>query len=95
MHGTIKEEIARLRCEARHFRDLAKMKRAEVARLKALPIGQRDPIALLRVRERVSEYVRDAQNCEAKIKEWRAQLRPLGPTPASKTEGEAPAPPAV
>lgn len=87
MHGSIKEEITRLRYEARHFRDLAKIKRAEVARLKALPIGQRDPIAVLRARDRVSEYVRDAQNCEAKIKEWQAQLRPLGPTPASKTEG--------
>jgi len=70
----IKDEIARLRYEARHFRDLAKMKRAEVAELKARPIGRRDPLAVLRARDRVAEYVRDAQNCEAKIKEWRAQL---------------------
>lgn len=70
----IKDEIARLRYEARHFRDLAKMKRAEIAELKARPIGRRDPIAVLKARDRVAEYVRDAQNCEAKIKEWRAQL---------------------
>lgn len=70
----IKDEIARLRYEARHFRDLTKMKRAEIAELKAQPIGRRDPIAVLRARDRVAEYVRDAQNCEAKIKEWRAQL---------------------
>lgn len=70
----IKDEIARLRYEARHFRDLAKMKRAEIAELKARPIGQRDPIAVLRARDRVAEYVQDAKNCEAKIKEWRAQL---------------------
>ncbi len=74
MSAAIRDEIARLRADARHFRDLAKMKRAEVARLKALPIGRRDPVALLRARDRVAEYVRDAQNCEAKIKEWRAQI---------------------
>lgn len=76
MHGTVKDEIARLRYEARHFRDLAKIKRAEVAELKARPVGRRDPIALLRAQDRVHEYVRDAQNCEAKIKEWRTQLKP-------------------
>lgn len=74
MHGTVKDEIARLRAEARHFRDLAKIKREEVKRLKYLPIGSRDPIALIRAQDRVAEYVRDAQNCEAKIKEWRSQL---------------------
>lgn len=71
---TVKEEIARLRYEAKHFRGLAKIKRAEVAQLKALPIGQRDPVAEMRARDRVREYVRDAQNCEAKIKEWQLQL---------------------
>lgn len=76
MHGSVKDEIARLRYEARHFRDLAKIKRAEVARLKSLPIGNRDPIALIRAQDRVAEYVRDAQNCEAKIKEWRSQFVP-------------------
>ena len=70
----IKDEIARLRYEARHFRGLAKMKRAEIARLKAMPVGWRDPLAVLLARDRVAEYVRDAQNCEAKIKEWRAQM---------------------
>lgn len=76
MHGSVKDEIARLRAEARHFRSLAKIKRAEAARLKDLPVGKKDPIALMRARDRVAEYVRDAQNCEAKIKEWRLQLLP-------------------
>ncbi len=74
MSQAIKDEIARLRYEARHFRDLAKMKRAEIAELKSRLIGSRDPIAMLKARDRVVEYVRNAQNCEAKIKEWRAQL---------------------
>lgn len=74
MSHAIKDEIARLRYEARHFRDLAKMKRAEVAALKAQPVGRRDQLAILRAQCRVGEYVRDAQNCEAKIKEWRLQL---------------------
>ncbi|KDB69724.1 hypothetical protein [Bordetella bronchiseptica] len=76
MHGTVKDEIARLRAEARHFRDLAKMKRAEVAVLKAQPVGRRDQLAILQAQCRVGEYVRDAQNCEAKIAEWRLQLLP-------------------
>lgn len=74
MSQQIKDEIARLRYEAKHFRELAKVKRQQISELKARPIGSRDPIAVLRARDRVSEYVRDAQNCEAKIKEWRAQL---------------------
>ncbi|WP_374697312.1 hypothetical protein LQZ44_12115 [Alcaligenes nematophilus] len=74
MSQAIKDEIARLRYEAKHFRDLAKIKRSQIADLKKRPIGSRDPVAVLKAQDRVSEYVRDAQNCEAKIKEWRAQL---------------------
>uniref|UniRef100_A0A1B0FJC8 Uncharacterized protein n=1 Tax=Glossina morsitans morsitans TaxID=37546 RepID=A0A1B0FJC8_GLOMM len=52
------------------------MKRAEVAVLKAQPVGRRDQLAILQAQCRVGEYVRDAQNCEAKIAEWRLQLLP-------------------
>jgi len=76
MHGSIKDEIARLRADARHFRDLAAYQRGVVRELKARPIGRRDPVALLKAQDRVTEYVRSAQGCEAKIKEWRAQLGP-------------------
>lgn len=72
--SSVKDEIARLRFEAGHFRELAMIKRVQLAGLKALPIGRRDPIAELRAQDRIREYVRDAQNCEAKIKEWRLQL---------------------
>ena len=70
----IKDEIARLSYEARHFQNMAKMKREQIATLKRLPIGSRDPVAVMMAQDRVTEYVRDAQRCEAKIKEWRAQL---------------------
>ncbi|MFG0231792.1 hypothetical protein [Achromobacter sp. 413638] len=74
MSQAIKDEIARLRYEARHSRDLAAAKRILIKDLKARPIGSKDPLAMLDAQGRVAEYVRHAQICEAKIKEWRAQL---------------------
>lgn len=70
-----KDEIARLKFEARRFRDLAKARRADIAALRARPIGSRDPIAELRARDRVSEYTRAAKECDRRIALLRAGAR--------------------
>lgn len=74
MCGSVKDDIARLRAEARHFRDLAKAKRQEVRDLKAQPIGRRDPLSQLRAEDRVREYVRAAQDRDARVKELRGPV---------------------
>jgi translation initiation factor 2B subunit (eIF-2B alpha/beta/delta family) len=69
------DDIARLKAEARHFRDLAAKKRKELAALKARPISQRDPIAAMHASNRVTEYVRAAQGREAFAANIRAAHR--------------------
>lgn len=55
MNRAIKDEIARLRAEKRHFLELAAQARETARNLKAAPIGQKDPIALLRSQDRMRE----------------------------------------
>lgn len=70
-----KAEIARLRWEARHFRDFAKARRAELRQLRALPMGRRDPIRALECQTRIGEYTLAAQQRDRLAKEIRATLR--------------------
>lgn len=72
MVGSVKDDIARLRAEARHFRDLAKVQRerARAARLAHRWVDK------LHAEVRVREYVRAAQGRDARARELRAQLRP-------------------
>ena len=72
MGGSVKDEIARLRAEARHFRDLAKLQRE---RVRAARLGRRW-VDKMRAEDRVREYVRAAQDRDARVKELRAQFRP-------------------
>lgn len=74
MNRTIKDEIARLRAEKRHFLELAAQARETARNLKAAPIGQKDPIALLRSQDRMREYRASARLCDERIAEWKAQL---------------------
>lgn len=68
---SIKDEVARLRAEARHYRDLARQQRERIRDLTTGPVGSRDMLAALKARERVNEYVRAAQDRDAKLKELR------------------------
>lgn len=68
---SIKDEVARLRAEARHFRELAHQQRERIRDLASGPIGSRDKPEALKARDRVNEYVRAAQDRDAKLKELR------------------------
>lgn len=68
---SIKDEVARLRAEARHFRDLARQQRERIKDLASGPIGSRDVLGAIKARDRVNEYVRAAQERDAKLKELR------------------------
>lgn len=67
---TTKDEIARLRAEARHFREHAKAARAKAKRCK----DERDWVGALKARDRANEYVRAAQERDALAKELRARI---------------------
>jgi len=62
-----KEDIQRLRAEAKHFREHAKAAREEAARCGA----KYDWIGKLKAKCRASEYVRDAQERDRMIKTFR------------------------
>lgn len=68
---SIKDEVARLRAEARHYRDLARQQRERIRDLTSGPIGNRDVLGAIKARDRVNEYVRAAQERDAKLKELR------------------------
>lgn len=70
----VKDEIARLRHEAKHFRELAKARREDMRKLRALPIGHKDPIAQIRTQCRINEYTMGARQRDQQIKRLRAQL---------------------
>lgn len=74
MNRAIKDEIARLRAEKKHFLGLAAQARETARNLKAAPIGQKDPIALLRSQDRMREYRASARRCDDRIAEWKEQL---------------------
>lgn len=65
----IKDEIARCRSEAKHFRGLAKFQREQAASAKA----KSNWLAKLKDDDRAREYVRTAQGYEATAKELRSQ----------------------
>ena len=65
----IKDEIARCRSEAKHFRSLAKFHRELAASAKS----KSDWLAKLKADDRVREYVRTAQSYDARAKELRSQ----------------------
>lgn len=65
------DEIARLRYEAKHLRQLAKARRADMRKLRALPMGQKDPIAQLRAQDRINEYTLAARQRDEQIKRMR------------------------
>lgn len=65
-----KDDIARLRAEAKRFREHAKAARAERKSCKA----ERDWIGALKASIRVNEYVSAAQERDAMAKELRAQM---------------------
>jgi len=67
-----KDEIARLRHEAKHLRELAKARRADMAKLRALPIGQKDPIEQIRTQCRINEYTLAARQRDEQIKRLRS-----------------------
>jgi len=52
MSNAIKDEIARLRAEKKHFLKLAAQARETARDLSAAPIGRKDPIARLRAKDR-------------------------------------------
>jgi hypothetical protein len=74
MDAPIKDQIAGLRAQAAHFRGLAVQKRSLIRILKARPLGQRDPIAVLKAQCAASEYSQSARQYEARAKELRAQM---------------------
>jgi hypothetical protein len=74
MEPTIKDVIAGLRAEAKHFRELAAGKRQLIRELKARPIGSKDPIGVLKAQGRLSEYVKAAQDRDARVAELRLRL---------------------
>ena len=59
-----REQVQRLQADANHFRGLLHIKRQELQRLKAVPISSRDPVAMLKVRDRITEYLRATQDRE-------------------------------
>lgn len=75
MDSSIKDQIAGLRAQAAHFRGLATQKRMFVRLMKARPIGQRDPVAILCAQSRASEYSASAQQYDARARELRAQTK--------------------
>jgi hypothetical protein len=75
MDASIKDQIAGLRAQAAHFRGLAVQKRALIRILKARPIGQRDPVAVLKAQCAASEYSQSARQFEVRARELRAQMR--------------------
>jgi hypothetical protein len=70
MHPEMKDRIAGLRAEAKHFRELAAMKRIEVRRAKA----NRAWVDALKAQSRVDEYVLSAQQRDSLCKELRSQF---------------------
>lgn len=74
MSNAIKDEIARLRAEKKHFLKLAAQARETARDLSAAPIGRKDPIARLRAKDREAEYRASARRCDGRIAEWKAQL---------------------
>jgi hypothetical protein len=87
MSPTLKDRVAGLRAEAKHFRELAAMKRRLIADLTARPIGSRDSIAVLKAQERVREYVKAAQERDALCASLRAQMGAA--KPRVKATGDA------
>ncbi|WP_446903031.1 hypothetical protein [Burkholderia sp. YIM B11467] len=65
-----RDEIARMRAEAKHYRQLAAINRRDVRAAKA--IG--DSVGALKASIRVTEHVRSAQQRDARAKELRASL---------------------
>lgn len=65
-----KDEIARLRAEAKHFRVLAAMQRT----IKHAAKERHDPIGALKAQCRITEYVRAAQQRDGMAKELRARI---------------------
>ena len=65
--SNVRDEIARLSYEAKRFRGYARLRREEIRRLRALPMGSRDPLAELRARFRLDEYVHAAKQCDQRI----------------------------
>jgi hypothetical protein len=73
MSALIKDQIAGLRTQAAHFRGLAAQKRMFVRLMKARPIGQRDPVAILCAQSRAAEYSQSARQFESRCRELRAE----------------------
>jgi hypothetical protein len=61
------ELIGHLRAQAKHYRELAKGAREAVRNAKE----RKDWVAKLQAECRVTEYVREAQGCDARVKELR------------------------
>jgi hypothetical protein len=68
----VKDEIARLRHEAKHLRELGKARREDMRKLRALPIGHKDPIEQIRVQCRINEYTIAARQRDEQIKRLRS-----------------------
>lgn len=68
------DHIARLRHEAKELRAKAKVRRAELRRLRELPMSQRDPIAALRLSDRIGEYVLAAKDLDRGIVRLKAEI---------------------
>lgn len=66
-----RDEIARLRFEAKEFRTKAGRHRQFIRRDKERPIGQRDPIGRLHSQARIGEYTLAAQERDRLAKQIR------------------------
>lgn len=63
----VRDEIARLRYEAKRLRGYARLRREELRQLRSRPLESRDPIAELRARSRLNEYVQAAKQCDQRV----------------------------
>lgn len=69
-NSEIRDRIDGLKAEAKNFRALAKFKREQVAKAKA----DKDWLGALKASDRVTEYVRAAQDRDAAADELRARI---------------------
>ncbi|GAB2875426.1 hypothetical protein GCM10027093_08550 [Paraburkholderia jirisanensis] len=73
MSTQVKNSIARLRSEARHFRDLAAGKQREIQEMQKRPVVLSERVAMMEAGLRRIDYKRSADECDRKIAELRAQ----------------------